>query len=297
MTRYNNAPGLTDRILTLLRILKGSLIGLLTPKVEPIPVVLPPLNPLPLPSPEGLKSRAEIYEWIRYGIGCFREWYQPVDFGEGVIAHVTTPPDWTPKPERLHMPDNGLAKWNHTIRRYIPDITGKRVLDLGCSSGVCSIELAKLGAREVVGVDRNEVIQHRSTTVPPMQDVIGQANFVKKAHELLAGVSYPINYVAGDIGRLEELKLGRFDLIIALCVIYHELDRAPALVEQLASMTDLLILQASQGHTGELAEWAHPIREAEMLLAAGFTQVEIDTTFDSVMPMLVARKGDAVIRR
>jgi len=53
---------------------------------------------LPIPDPDRLQGEEEIYKWIEYGIGCFREWYQPVDFGNGIVAHVTRPPDWGPRP-------------------------------------------------------------------------------------------------------------------------------------------------------------------------------------------------------
>lgn len=251
-----------------------------------------PLNTLPIQDPEHLQSKEEIYQWIEDGIRCFREWYQPVDFGNGVVAHVTRPPDWKPRPDLLYANDGGISKWNYIVKKHIPDVKGKRVWDLGCSSGVFCIELARMGAREVIGIDRNEKIGYRSTDTPPPQDVIAQAKFVKKAFELLDGVEYPITYIAHDIGRLHELELGRFDLVLALCVVYHELDRMPELVRQLASMTDHLVLQASQGHSGELGRWADKIRQAEVLLESGFTYVEIDAPAGYLLPMIIGRKGD-----
>lgn len=256
---------------------------------------LKPLNPLPIPGTDHLQNKEDIYKWIEYGIGCFREWYQPVDFGNGIAAHVTRPPDWLPQPELLYANDGGIAKWDYIVKKHIPDIRGKRVLDLGCSSGVYAIELARMGAKEVIGIDRNEVIKHRSTDMPPPQDVIAQARFVKKAFELLDRIEYPITYIAHDIGHLQELNLGRFDLIIALCVVYHELDKMPDLVRQLARMTDHLVLQASQGHSGELGRWADKMHQAEVLLEAGFTYVEIESPTGSLMPMIIGRKGSCVL--
>ncbi len=256
---------------------------------------LNPLNPLPMPKTDNLQTKEEIYKWIEYGIGCFREWYQPVDFGNGIAAHVTRPPDWLPKPELLYAIDGGKAKWDHVIKKHIPDIRMKRVLDLGCSSGVFSIELARMGASEVIGIDRNELIKHKSTEVPPSQDVISQATFVKKAFELLDGIEYPIKYIAHDIGHIQELNLGRFDVILALCVVYHELDKMPDLIQKLARMTDHLILQASQGHTGQLGEWADKMCQAKVLFEAGFTHIEIESPVGSLMPMIIGRKGQSIL--
>lgn len=241
--------------------------------------------------PNSPHDKEEIYEWIESGIHYFKEWYQPVDFRNGIIAHVTVPPHWNPSPNLLNDNTRGLSKWNYIIKKHIPDLKGKRVLDLGCSSGLYSLELAIMGAKEVIGIDRNIEIKHRSTDTPPPQDVIAQAKFVKKSFELLNNVEYPITYIAHDIGRLDELNLGRFDLILALCVVYHELDKMPQLVHQLADMTDHLILQASQSHNGELGRCADKLRQVEILLEAGFTNVEIDAPIGYPLPVIIGRKG------
>lgn len=240
-------------------------------------------------NPSKAGDREEIYKWISDGIASFREWYQPVDFGNNVIAHQTLPPDWHPAPELLHDVGGGLAKWNYIVKRHIPDVSGRRVLDLGCSSGLFSIELARMGAREVVGIDRNAEIQHRSSSIPPQQDVIAQAKFVKSAFELLDGSTYPIRFIAHDIGRLEELGLGRFDLVIALCVVYHELDRMPELVRKLAGMTNHLVLQANNVHGGELGKYSNADYHVALLKKVGYTYVETDAPEGYLLPLVVAR--------
>jgi predicted nicotinamide N-methyase len=190
----------------------------------------------------------------------------------------------------LHDKGGGLAKWNYIVKKHIPDVSGMRVLDLGCSSGLFSIELARLGAREVIGIDRSAAIQHRSTTTPPAQDVIAQAGFVKRAFEMLDEVSYPITYIAHDIGRLKELALGRFDLVLALCVVYHEMEHMASLLEQLATMTDYLVLQANQAHGGKLGEYSNIASHVKELCRAGFTHLEIEAPLGYMLPIVVARK-------
>lgn len=247
-------------------------------------------NDVPLRDPSGLKTKEEIYEWIKEGISLFKEWYQPVDFGNGVVAYATRPPDWQPDLNSLSDKEGGLGKWEYVVKKHLPDLRGKRVLDLGSSSGVFSLTMARLGAREVVGIDRNVFIKHRSTDTPPPQNVIAQANFVKKAFELLEGRKFPVTYIAHDIGRLEELRLRRFDFVLALNIVYHELDRMPALVKKLADLTDHIILQSSLGHGGELGRWASVPRQVETLLSAGFTKIEIDAPSGYPLPVIIGRK-------
>ena len=64
----------------------------------------------------------------------------------------------------------------------------------------------------------------------------------------------------------------------------------PKLVNYLGTLTDHLILQASQGHGGELGIWANKVKQAEVLLEAGFTNIEIDAPSGYSMPMIIGRK-------
>jgi len=240
--------------------------------------------------PLNSNNKEEIYTWINEGISHFKEWYQPVDFGNGVIAHVTQPPYWQPNMELFYQNDVGITKWNYIIKKHLPNLKGKRVLDLGCSSGIFTIELARLGAKEVIGIDRNKLIRHKSTITPPCQDVISQAKFVKRALELLNNEKYPITYIAHDIGRINDLDLGKFDLIIALCVVYHELDDMHILIERLAKMTDYLILQANEGHGGDLAKYAKLSYHIDLLIQNGFTNLEIDAPKNYLHPVIICKK-------
>jgi hypothetical protein len=96
--------------------------------------------------------------------------------------------------------------------------------------------------------------------------------------------------MAKDIGRLQARDLGRFDLILALCVVYHELNRMPRLVKTLAAMTDHLVLQANESHGGELGRYARADYHLRILAEAGFRHVELDAPPGYALPILVAKK-------
>ena len=74
-------------------------------------------------------------------------WFHRIDLGEGI---------WTCSKSIFNenvLAPNPEEKWK-LIEPYIPkDLTGKTVLDLGCSSGFFSIQMKKRGAKQVVSVD------------------------------------------------------------------------------------------------------------------------------------------------
>lgn len=226
----------------------------------------------------------DLSSWIQRGIFGYQQWYQSVDFGNGIIADVTTPPDWQPRPELN--PGSGLDRWNFIIRRNLPDVQGMRVLDLGCNVGIYSIELARIGASEVVAVDRDTTIRQRTGQLPRV-DLVSQAEFVREAFELREGKKYPVKFQAIDFKNYTALKsLGWFDLILALNVVYHELDRAPSLVNTLGEMTDDLVLQGSVVHPPPIRDWALPETSVKMLTAAGFDFVTVDYPYGYSQPVV-----------
>ena len=249
---------------------------------------LQPLDISPVLKFDNLNSPEEINNWIKTGIKCFREWYQPVDFGDGIIANVTRPPLWEPTPE--FNAERGVGKWNYIVKRNLPDLNGKRILDLGCNNGVMSMQLARAGAKEVIGIDRNEFIHQKTYDELPAQDIIAQANFVKKAFELKENKKFPIQYIACDVANLKDLNLGKFDIIMSLCVIYHEMKGMPKVLETLASMTDHLVLQTSLTHGGELADWADLYKHVELMHKAGFSKIRIDAPIGYHLPMIIGEK-------
>lgn len=142
----------------------------------------------------------------------------------------------------------------------------------------------------MIGVDRNQTIRQKSSPILPQQNVVAQANFVKQAFELIEGKQYPTKYLAWDIGRLSDLSLGQFDLILALCVVYHQLEKTPQLLKQLAAMTDHLILQTCLLHRRRLGQWANPHRLAKILKGVGFTKIKIDAPKDYHWPMVIGQR-------
>ena len=108
----------------------------------------------------------------------------------------------------------GRAEMRTTLLSWLPaDLTGKRVLDAGCGTGMLAIEAARRGAT-VVGVD-----------VSPQLVATG-------ADRLPDDVRARITLVAGD---MLDAGLGDFDHIVSMDVLIHyEADEIAAATAKLA---------------------------------------------------------------
>ena len=147
-----------------------------------------------------------------------------------------------------------------------------------------------MGAKEVIGIDRNLQFNHKSN-FPPRQDIISQAKFVKKALEIKNGTSYPVHYYGVDFKDYESIrKLGKFDLVLALNVIYHEYENSQSFLNALSEITNTIVIQTSIGHYWPLSKWANLPKQTEMLIEAGYTSIKIDCPDWSLNPIIVASK-------
>lgn len=236
----------------------------------------------------------EYTKFVKEGIKNFREWYQPIDFGYGIVAHVQEFPDYILKPDFMNNKLRGMSKWNFIIKPNLPDIQGKRILDLGCSSGLNSIQLALDDAKEVVGIDRDFNIYQKSNKQLCKQDVISQAEFVKRAFEMRTEKKMNIKFIRWDIGNMRKLDLGNFDLIMALCIVYHEMSKMPKLLETLTAMSDLIILQTNLLHKGKLGKWASIETHIKIMSALGFDVRFVEGEPGYPMPLMIFNRKKSI---
>lgn len=150
--------------------------------------------------------------------------------------------EWTPQ-KILQMRDF-LAPWNHNIalphdiytaacdeyypahreimrvvrERFGGDLTGRRVVDIGCLEGYFSIECALQGA-EVLGVD-------------------GKLLNVRKCEFVQSVLDVPrVTFVQDAAMRVTRESSGRFDAVLALGLLYH-LEDPYAFLDNLAGLCD-----------------------------------------------------------
>lgn len=216
---------------------------------------------------ESMNDPAACDAWIRRGVADFDRWFCHVDFGNGIVARSTAWPDAS-----LDSPHMGVAKFRFIVQRNLPDLAGKRVLELGCNAGAVAMHMASLGAREVVGVDSE---RHW----PGWQ---AQAEFVKQAMERRHGRRYDVRYVDADIADLPDLGLGTFDVVIALnCLYYLDSDAIDRVVDHVARHSPRMLIQCNvNDHDHYLGNRAHPAFMQQALRRAGYGRVRVDWPWD-----------------
>ena len=109
------------------------------------------------------------------------------------------------------------------------DVTGKDVLDVGCGSGVYSVDFARRGARRVVGVDFSDNMLSLSRQEAEQHGVADRCEFIRA------------DFLEVD---LEET----FDISIAMGVFDYVPEQVPFL-RKMAALTTGKVIVAFPGHS------------------------------------------------
>jgi 2-polyprenyl-3-methyl-5-hydroxy-6-metoxy-1,4-benzoquinol methylase len=142
------------------------------------------LAPAIEPMPDHLA--ASFGDWIRHQVEAEPYWFQRIEVLPGYHS-----PGWD-DPAVGKLPYYGLPE----------DLSGLRVLDIGCAEGFFSFEAERRGAREVIGIDS-------------FPDSVRRFNIVKAARQSNA------NAFLLNVYDLEPKRLGTFDLVLFYGVFYH----------------------------------------------------------------------------
>jgi tRNA (mo5U34)-methyltransferase len=145
-------------------------------------------------------------ETIRRRVEELAPWYQNIQLAEGVSTK-----DLQGARDIFSAHDIPAPLWR-VIAKDLPDLTGQRVLDIGCNAGYMSFEVKRLGADQVLGIDSN---------LGAGRSFIEQAEFCRT----VLGLAVEFREQSFFDFTPEE----SFDLVLFCGVLYHLEDFAGAL--------------------------------------------------------------------
>jgi len=182
-------------------------------------------------------SRREIRETIKR----YPRWYQNVRFGVMLDTRRSRLRSLAKDILRIKRKDD-------TLLLSLPELTGKRVIDIGCNAGLYSVNANMRGASYVLGVDKNPL-------------AIEQANDVL---EIFRRLGKPVGQVefrlVDDINNRLDL-LDDKDVLMACSVLYH-LGPLQRFKERIAaSNIQTLILQGNTIRLKKISEKNNPLSE------------------------------------
>lgn len=143
----------------------------------------------------------------------------------------------------------------------LPDLAGKSVLDIGAWDGYFSFECERRGAARVVSLDhfvwaidrerahpyyRRCVEEGRSPHIEEseawnLEGLPGKRGY-DLAHEILGSRAEP---VVGEYLKIDYDQFGKFDVVLYLGVLYHELDPLGALTKVAEATRGLCVIETS----------------------------------------------------
>jgi len=150
-----------------------------------------------------------------------KPWHHLIDV-DGVPTKVE--PAWG---ESL---DHPRALWEK-VAPLLPDLGGKRVLDVGCNDGFFVFECRRRGAKAVVGIEVREHFFDHAVLVNGLLGLDGIDLHLMNAYEV------------GE-------ALGTFDVTLALGLIYH-LKNPFLFLERVASITSTIIVETAVRNSNE----------------------------------------------
>jgi SAM-dependent methyltransferase len=214
-----------------------------------------------------LKVSSEMSKYLADAKNSFKEWYSPLELGPYKLPKITYPHF----KEVWDFDDGeGIRNWNAVIRHVVPDVSGKKVLDIGSNIGLFSLELARMGA-SVCGVDRGPKIVQANNHLLGAQSVPNQAYSIRNVYESYYGERFTKVAFA-------ELDLMNFDFSNTHCdiffscrVLYHlGKSKMEEILGSISKNIPEIVLQSNEGHSGKLRHISSMAFHKTLLTKCGY---------------------------
>jgi hypothetical protein len=194
-------------------------------------------------------------------------WTAPVYFGSGLRLGS------------LWNVEAGYGCWHYFLKHHLPPLADKRILLVGGGNGFEAMQMLRLGANQVIGLEGSS-------------QRINQGHFVKAAFEWADNTTYPFRYLQASLTDLPTLNLGCFDLIVVLlagCELAQDLKEA--LLPGLSRTGNTLIWQIEAKPGGPIS-----MEEAQRALqASGFRTTRVIAPHRYSRALVIAAKEENVL--
>jgi len=159
----------------------------------------------------------------------------------------------------------GTGKWRF-IRRHLPDVRGKRVLDLGTNNAMVPLEMLRAGARSFTAYERDPVFAD-------------YARLNRRWFEFVDDRSYGLELVERPMHAVLERDLTGYDVATSFCSLYYEPPENMARITRaLSRAVEYFVVQANENkeqNSGELARLASLDFLSRLLAENGFADQRI----------------------
>jgi len=163
----------------------------------------------------------------------------------------------------------GSGKWRF-IRRHLPDVRGKRVLDLGTNNALIPLEMLRAGARSVTAYELDPVFAD-------------YARINRRWFEFVDNRSYDFDVVQRPMHAALERELTGYDIATSFCSLYYESPENMARITRgLSRAVEYFVVQANEnneqrrcGHSGDLARLASLDFLKQLLAQNGFAEQRV----------------------
>jgi len=198
-------------------------------------------------------------------------WYAPMYFGFDL------------KIGKLFDCNVGFGRWHYMLKKHLPSLSGKRVLDLGANNAFNSLQMLRAGASQAVAIELES-------------ENIERGMFAKAAFQWSDAKQYDLQYVHTNMKDVPNLNLGSFDLAIALCSLYYLNDEQIAdLIRHVSTLTDLFLVQCNISPTvtrgDDHIRTKSSVRYTlDILKANGFESTKLIAPNGYTRPLIIAEK-------
>jgi SAM-dependent methyltransferase len=230
----------------------------------------------------------EVENYLANAKGYFKEWYSPLELGPYKLPKIAYPnfqEVWD------FDESEGIRNWLSSIMNVVPDVAGKKVLDVGSNIGLYSLELSRMGA-DVCGVDRGPRVVQANNHLLGAQSVPNQAYSIRNIYEVFYGKRFP-RVAFAEIDLMEfDFSDTKCDLFFSCRVLYHlGKKRMSEVIYEVSKNIPEIVLQANEGHgSGKLGKIASMDFHKQLLIKCGYKIRREYAPEGSVHPTVYATK-------